>query len=357
MAPLVRRLRAQAEIEVQVCLTGQHREMIVPINSAFGIEEDFDLEVIKPGQSLPSLSASLITKLEHVFTEVKPDITIIQGDTMSAFCGAFVAFLSGSKVVHLEAGLRSGNPRNPFPEEANRKLVGQITDLHLAPTKTSRDNLIREGVSPRDIYVSGNTVIDALNYAVDKIKPMPSDEANRRILLTVHRRENLDSALASILSGVHSLALKYPDVDFDFPMHPNPRIRNLVIPALGQLQNVNLLEPLSYLELVEKMARSYLVLTDSGGLQEEAPALGKPVLVLRDNTERPEGLAAGTAKLVGTQADEIIAHVSDLLDSQISYDRMAKAINPYGDGKASERCESAILAMLGGYVRLPEFGL
>ncbi|MFM2238405.1 MAG: hypothetical protein RL389_752 [Actinomycetota bacterium] len=355
MAPLVKLLQSNKLLDVSICITGQHKEMVEAINCTFEIKPNFDIDVFKPGQSLSELSAAIISKLKSVIETNAPDVVVVQGDTTSAFCGAYVGFLLGARVVHLEAGLRSENLRDPFPEEVNRKLISQLTDLHLAPTSLAAENLIKENVEPASIYVAGNTVIDALLYAKNKLPLFESENRVRRILLTIHRRENLASGLGTILLAIANLAENFPEVAFDFPMHPNPRIREKVIPALGHLQNVNLLEPLGYSEMIEKINASYLVLTDSGGLQEEAPALGKPVLVLRNTTERPEGIHAGTARLVGTETDNIINQVALLLNSKIDYDLMARASNPYGDGFAAQRAESAILELLNHGARLPEF--
>ena len=355
MAPLVKQLQSNNNLDVAICLTGQHKEMVEAINRTFAIKPNFDLDVFKPGQALSDLSAAIISKLKSVIEANGPDVVVVQGDTTSAFCGAYVGFLLGVRIVHLEAGLRSENSRDPFPEEVNRKLISQLTDLHLAPTSLAAANLTKENVEPASVYVAGNTVIDALLYAKRKLPISESANQARRILLTIHRRENLESGLGSILLAIENLAEKYPEVIFDFPMHPNPRIREKVIPALGHIQNVNLLEPLGYLEMIDKINSSYLVLTDSGGLQEEAPALGKPVLVLRNTTERPEGILAGTARLVGTEANNIMNQVALLLNSKIDYELMARASNPYGDGLAAQRAESAILELLNHGARLPEF--
>ncbi len=349
LCPLVLEFRKHVDFAVDVCSTGQHREMLDQVFEAFGVTPDVDLSLMAPDQSLGLLTANAISGLDAYFGERKPEMAFVQGDTTTAFCGALTAFYHRIPVAHVEAGLRTGNKYSPFPEEVNRRLVSQVADLHFAPTQTSRDNLLREGISADRVFVTGNTVIDALHIASAKVKNRPPDipglppdlmEAGNDlplVLVTGHRRENFGEGFDGICRAVRELSERFPDVAFVYPVHLNPHVRKPVFEMLSGRENIHLIEPLSYLPFVALMNRSTLVLTDSGGVQEEAPGLGKPVLVMRDTTERPEAVDAGTVKLVGTDKGTIVEAVSTLLRDRNAYESMARAVNPYGDGKACER--------------------
>ena len=363
MAPLVKALQMQPDLfHTVVCVTGQHREMLDQVLEVFGITPDFDLNIMKPGQDLYDVTCRVLTGLRDVLKEVQPGMVLVHGDTTTSSATALAAFYQQIPVGHIEAGLRTHNIYSPWPEEMNRQITGRLATLHFAPTPLSRENLLREGVSSDRIKVTGNTVIDALNLAVKKIKTIPETEPrlikllasqgipeklvhdwnrNRRlVLITGHRRENFGDGFLNICHAIKKLAVNYPDTDFVYPVHLNPNVKKPVYEILGSngngtVPNVHLIAPLDYLPFVYLMSKSYLVLTDSGGIQEEAPGLGKPVLVMRDTTERPEALKAGTVILVGTNEQKIVAEVSRLLDDHGHYFKMAQASNPYGDGKAS----------------------
>ncbi|CAI9406302.1 non-hydrolyzing UDP-N-acetylglucosamine 2-epimerase [Aestuariimicrobium sp. T2.26MG-19.2B] len=363
VAPLIAELGRSEVLEVKTAVTGQHREMLDQVNELFGIVPDVDMDLFAPGQSLNTLAAKVIRGTDELLDHMSPDAVVVQGDTTTVAMVAIASFMRGVKVVHLEAGLRSHDILSPFPEEANRRLAGQVTALHLAPTTQARDNLVRENFNVDDIAVTGNTVIDALLEAAQK--PVVFDDprvaqvvesGEKILLLTVHRRENLGEPMAQIARAIADLARSYPSLQVVFPAHRNPKMRDVVFPILESLPNVTITEPLDYLQFVHLQKAAHIVLTDSGGVQEESPGLGKPVLVLRENTERPEAVQAGTARLIGTDTDRIVFEARRLLDDPAAYLEMAQATNPYGDGKASQRAVAAIAHLLGLGVRLPDFG-
>ena len=361
VAPVVSALQDDDRFESVVVSTGQHKEMLEQVNKRFGITPDNDMALMKPGQTLNELVARAIQGLDPIIEEEKPDVIISQGDTSTAMVAALAGFHKGVKVVHLEAGLRTGNIFSPFPEEANRKIIGQIASLHLAPTNESRENLRRENFRSKDIVVTGNTVIDALlaasEWDVSFEDPRLEELRNsdeKLILVTTHRRENLD-AMKEIGGAVQDLAKTYTDHIFALPLHLNPKVRDAVLPEVEDLPNVIITDPLPYDQFTALMSRAYLVLTDSGGVQEEAPSLGKPVLVMRENTERPEAVVAGTVKLVGTDRGRIVAETRNLLDQRAAYEAMANAINPYGDGRAAARAIAAVAELTSVGTRVEEF--
>ncbi|MFE4080481.1 non-hydrolyzing UDP-N-acetylglucosamine 2-epimerase [Paenarthrobacter sp. YIM B13468] len=364
MAPIVHALHESEEFDCIVTVTGQHREMLDQVNDLFGISPDHDLDILQPGQSLTDIMTRTMTGLDKLFSANKPDAVIVQGDTTTSTAGAIAAFYHGIPVVHVEAGLRSGNLLSPFPEEANRKITSQITTLHLAPTTTSRANLLAEGVSAEDIVVTGNSVIDALFTTVDKQIPFTDPQleelaaSGRKILLvTTHRRENQGDAMRGVGRALARIADAEPDLVIVLPAHKNPVVREAVLPALEGKPNVVVTEPLAYGEFTRMLSLAHIVLTDSGGVQEEAPSLGKPVLVMRENTERPEAVEAGTVTLIGTDEERIVSQVDRLLNDADHFDAMANAVNPYGDGRASERTVAAIAELLGVGQRIDEFGV
>jgi UDP-N-acetylglucosamine 2-epimerase (non-hydrolysing) len=344
LAPVVGELRRRPETECVLVATGQHREMVDQMLEQFGLVADVDLDVMKPEQRLSDLTAELMRGLGRTLADLQPDWVLVQGDTTTTLCGALAAFYESVPVAHVEAGLRSGDDRAPFPEEANRRLVAGLTDLHLCPTPGSAANLLAEAVPHARIRVTGNTVIDALLWAVERAREVPAPvprTRSRRILLTLHRRESHGEAMRNVCQVVRAIARR-GDTEVVFPVHRSPAVRQVVLPALTSVEGVHLCEPLDYLDLVHVLDSCDLVLTDSGGLQEEAPALGKPVLVLRDTTERPEAVAAGVARLVGTVPHVVHAAVSTLLDDRRAYEAMAHPENPFGDGQASPRVVSAL---------------
>lgn len=354
MAPLILALRADTRFRVQVVVTGQHREMLDQVNEAFGIEPDRDLDIHRPGQTLTDITMRTLNRLTATLELSRPDAVLVQGDTSTTFVAALAAFYTGVTVVHTEAGLRTGNPRSPFPEEINRRLTTQLAALHLAPTTTARENLLREGVDPDRVVVTGNSVIDALHITVNgRPRITDPDLASRLalgrplVLVTAHRRESWGEPLRQVGRALARLAAAHPDHDFVFPAHRNPLVRDAILPAVAGSQNVIVSEPLPYPQFCAVLERSRVVLTDSGGIQEEAPSLGKPVLVMRETTERPEAVAAGTARLVGTEEDAIVHAVSALLTDSRAYERMARAVNPYGDGRAAERTVKAFARLFG----------
>ncbi|HET9460851.1 MAG TPA: UDP-N-acetylglucosamine 2-epimerase (non-hydrolyzing) [Gaiellaceae bacterium] len=347
MAPVVLELGRRPDIVSKVCVTAQHREMLDEVLSLFEVTPDHDLDIMTPGQSPTGVAAEIMRHLEPVLADERPDWVLVQGDTTTAAVAAIAAFYGGAQVAHVEAGLRSRDQRDPFPEEINRRIVGVTADLHFAPTSSARENLLDEGVSPESVLVTGNPVIDALQRA--RTLPSARDcrvagltRDCRVIVMTAHRRESFGEPLERVCTAVTTLAERFPDVRFVYPVHPNPSVRAVVEDALGAHPSVTLLEPLGYREMVTLLERCHLVLTDSGGLQEEAPSLGKPVLVLRDVTERWEGVEAGTARLVGTDTHRIVEETSAVLESPGEYALMSEAINPYGDGRASERIADAL---------------
>lgn len=347
MAPLVKELKARTgKFNVKVCVTGQHKEMLYQVLDFFDIKPDYDLEVMKHNQTLFGVTASIFNKLEPVLDKENPDVVLVQGDTTSVLVGAIGAFYKQIKVGHLEAGLRSGDMYSPFPEEMNRVLVSRITDYHFAPTQKAVDSLLAENVSKDKIFKVGNTVIDALLLGIDIVNKEDKkylkhfkniNLSKRLILVTGHRRESFGGGFASMCNAIKKLAINNPDIQIVYPVHLNPNVRKPVNDILSDIKNVILIDPLDYPYLIWLMNKSYLVLTDSGGIQEEAPTLGKPVLVMRDVTERQEGVDAGTAKLVGTNGDVIMAETQKLLDNKNEYNKMANAVNPYGDGTTSQQ--------------------
>lgn len=345
--PVIAALDQAPGLAPVVLVTGQHREMLDQVLEIAGLVPDHDLALMQPGQSLDEISARLLTGIGTVLDAEKPDMVIVQGDTATAMCGALAAYYRKIPVAHVEAGLRSGNIYHPWPEEANRKIIGSFADLHFAPTETAAQALRREAVAQDGIFVTGNTVVDALHWVTARlvddpmrasvIAPVEARFAGKRIIgVTTHRRENFGSGMEDIAAAIRELAGR-DDVAIIFPVHLNPQVRAAMLPILGGLDNVALLEPLDYLNFTRLLQIADLMLTDSGGVQEEAPALGKPVLVMRDTTERPEGVAAGTAKLVGTDRATIVAEATRLLDDPAAYSAMAQAHNPFGDGKSSGR--------------------
>ena len=351
MCPLVKEFQQDPiSFETVVCVTGQHREMLDQVLQIFGVKPDFDLNIMKQGQDLYDVTARVLTGMRDVLDEVVPDVVLVHGDTTTSMAAALAAFYRQIPVGHVEAGLRTHNIYSPWPEEMNRQITGRIATYDFAPTPLSRQNLLEEGVDPEKITVTGNTVIDALHWVVENVMEkgyVPKDPSvaalprgNRRlVLITGHRRENFGEGFISMCTAIRDLAIKYPEVDFVYPMHLNPNVRKPIREVFGERnwENLFFIEPLDYLDFVYLMSRSYLVLTDSGGIQEEAPGLGTPVLVMRDTTERPEALNAGTVRLVGTDYARIVAEVSALLDDSAHYRTMSQAVNPYGDGKACPR--------------------
>ncbi|WP_175201039.1 non-hydrolyzing UDP-N-acetylglucosamine 2-epimerase [Achromobacter insolitus] len=349
MAPLVRALKVADDIDARVCVTAQHREMLDVVLELFEIKPDFDLNIMKPGQDLTDITCGILEGLRSVLKEFQPDYVLVHGDTATTFSASLAAYYEGIAVGHVEAGLRTGNIYSPWPEEGNRKLTGVLASVHFAPTDSSRDNLRREGVREEKILVTGNTVIDALQWVSKKVetdaqlsqamgRQFDFLSADRRlVLITGHRRESFGSGFERICEAIAASADQYPDVDFVYPVHLNPNVRGPVNRLLQGRNNVHLIEPQDYLPFVYLMSRSYLILTDSGGIQEEAPSLGKPVLVMRDTTERPEAVEAGTVRLVGTDVAQIREQLSLLLDDSEEYRRMSFAHNPYGDGTASQQ--------------------
>jgi UDP-N-acetylglucosamine 2-epimerase (non-hydrolysing) len=368
MAPLVRLLDQDSRFDNRVCVTAQHRQMLDQVLDLFGIRPRYDLNVMKPGQSLSTLTASMLNGIEPVLEEFKPDVVLVHGDTTTCFTASLAAFYKKLPVAHVEAGLRTGNLSSPWPEEANRKLTASLATLHFAPTDTAKENLLREGVPGSNITVTGNTVIDALLFARGRLasaawaiecseKWFPNLRENADlVLITGHRRENFGDGFERICRAIRTLAVDLPEVDFLYPVHLNPNVHGPVNFLLGGLPNVHLVTPLEYLPFVYLMNRARLILTDSGGIQEEAPSLGKPVLVMRDTTERPEAVAAGTVRLVGTDTQQIVEGVQTILHDRLTYAKMTIASNPYGDGRASERIVDALLAW-GGITREPALRL
>jgi len=364
MAPLVLELQKREEIESIVCVTAQHREMLDQVLTLFKIKPDYDLDIMKERQTLTGITSRVIEGLEEVLKEAKPDIVLVHGDTTTTFAGALAAFYSGAKVGHVEAGLRTFDKWSPFPEEMNRRLTGTMTDIHFSPTIRNRENLLREGINPDTIFITGNTVIDALKTTVcdnyefnDKLLGELLSHNCRKILMTAHRRENLGEPLENITKAARRIVDDFPDVELIYPMHLNPAVREVARKNMGNHPRIHLIEPLEPGDMHNAMARADLILTDSGGLQEEAPSLGKPVLVLRHETERPEAIEAGTARLAGVLEEDIYNMTKTLLSDRSEYDKMAKAVNPYGDGLASKRTVDAIIYMLGEGKRPEDFNI
>jgi len=365
MAPLVAALESDDRVEPVVAVTGQHREMLDQVNALFGIRPAHDLDLMAPGATLAEITARTVLATSALLRETRPDVVVVQGDTSTVLATGLAAFYEHIPVVHLEAGLRTGDVRSPFPEEANRRLTAPLADLHLAPTSTSKANLVRESIDASRVPVTGNTVIDALQWTT--AQPVEFDdprvaeavahtEDGRDLLLvTSHRRESWGPRMVETMSAIRDLARDRPDLQVLLPMHRNPIVRDVIEPLLGPLENVLLTEPLDYHQFAHALAAATVVLTDSGGVQEEAPSLGKPVLVMRDTTERPEAVEAGTVRLVGTDGPTIRSAVEELLDDAAAYAAMAGAVNPYGDGRAAERSVAAIAELLGLGHRAPDF--
>lgn len=370
MAPLVKEIqRHSTEFETIVCVTGQHREMLDQVLNIFNITPDYDLNIMKQGQSLYDVTSNVLNGMSNVLEKAKPDVVLVHGDTTTSMSAALAAFYKQIPVGHVEAGLRTHDIYSPWPEEINRQITGRIATYNFSPTQLSHDNLILENVDKSKITITGNTVIDALYWVVNKIKTDKILEAslktelkgngydvnrlltgNKLVLITGHRRENFGEGFLFMCKAIQTLIQKYPQVDFVYPMHLNPNVRKPIHEVFGDdltcLENMFFIEPLEYLSFVYLMEKSSIVLTDSGGIQEEAPGLGKPVLVMRDTTERPEALSAGTVRLVGTDYDKIVKNVSELIDDSLVYEKMAKAVNPYGDGRACERIVETLKKVL-----------
>ncbi len=346
MAPLVKELERRKKIESIVCVTAQHREMLDQVLNTFDIKPNYDLNIMKQGQTLADVTTRALIGLEEVIKEVKPDIVLVHGDTTTTFAGALAAFYNQVAIGHVEAGLRTYDKYSPFPEEMNRQCVDRMTDMYFAPTEISKDNLLKENIDESKIYITGNTAIDAMSTTVDDNYTHPELEwikpGEKMILLTAHRRENLGEPMRHIFRGIKRIVDEFDDVKVIYPIHMNPRVREVANEVFGDADRVKLIEPLEVFDFHNFQNKSYIILTDSGGIQEEAPSLGKPVLVLRDTTERPEGIAAGTLKLVGTDEEVIYEETKKLLTSKEDYEKMSKASNPYGDGHASERIVDAI---------------
>lgn len=364
LAPLIMLLRQDSMFEVKVCITAQHRQMLDQVLELFDIQPDFDLDLMQADQDLTELSCRILQSLQPILQNEAPDVVIVHGDTTTTFVAALAAFYQQIPIVHIEAGLRSGELYAPFPEEANRLLVSQLSNFHFAPTEQARQNLLNEGKPPERIWVTGNTVIDALFAALRKIRKNPPlaeqlasrfpflAEDKRLILITAHRRENFGQKFEQICQAISEIAMKYPDVQIVYPVHLNPNVREPVYRLLAHHPNIFLIEPQEYLPFIYLMDKSYLILTDSGGIQEEAPSLAKPVLLMREMSERPEGIEVGTVKVVGTDKQRIVAEIDRLLTDQRAYQAMAQAKNPYGDGQAAQRI-CVILRQLKDKVKKP----
>ncbi len=347
MAPLVKELKSRKEIECIVCVTAQHREMLDQVLKTFDIVPDYDLNIMKQGQTLSDITSKVLEGLEDVIKEVNPNIVLVHGDTTTTFAGALAAFYNKVDIGHVEAGLRTYDKYSPFPEEMNRQMVSCMADMYFAPTKLSASNLIKEGRNEENIYITGNTAIDAMKYTINKEynnEIFDWIEGSRMLLLTVHRRENLGEPMRNIFKAIKKIVNEFDDVKVIYPMHLNPKVREIANEIFKDCDKVKLIEPLEVFDFHNFQNKSYLILTDSGGIQEEAPALGKPVLVLRNTTERPEGIEAGTLKLVGTDTNVIYNEIKELLVNKNSYDEMSKASNPYGDGTASIKIADAIIS-------------
>mgnify|MGYP003798852421 CR=1 FL=1 len=349
MAPLVKKLEESKEFESILCVTAQHREMLDMVLDLFQLEADYDLDIMEHGQTITDITVGVLKGLEEVLQRARADMVLVHGDTTTTFIGALAAFYQKIPVGHIEAGLRSGNIYSPYPEEMNRQLVSKIASLHFAPTRGNYQNLIDEGIQASQIYITGNTVIDALLQVVEEDYVFDNPLLNeinynkkRLILMTCHRRENWGRPMEDIFQSVVDIVANYDDVEVVFPMHLNPNIRKLAHRIMGQVEGIHLIEPLDYKPFANLLSRAHLILTDSGGIQEEAPALGKPILVLREETERPEAVEAGTVKIVGVDRKNIVKEVNNLLTNEEDYLQMAEAVNPYGDGRASEEIVIAL---------------
>ena len=350
MAPLVLELQKNPSMESLVCVTGQHRQMLDQVLDLFDIKADYDLDIMQKSQTVTDITTRVLSGLDGVLEDAKPDIVLVHGDTTTSFAAALAAFYKQIKVGHVEAGLRTYDKYSPYPEEMNRCLTGRIADLHFAATRLNRGNLLKESVSEGDIYITGNTVIDALKTTVDKNYVLCDsmseiDFDNKKVILvTAHRRENLGQPLENICHAIKRIVDDNPDVEVVYPVHLNPAVRDTVFEILGGMDRVKLIDPVDVSDLHNAMARCYMLLTDSGGIQEEAPSFGKPVLVLRNETERPEAVTAGTVKIAGVEEEVIYQMTKALLTEKSEYDKMSRAINPYGDGEASRRITEAILS-------------
>ncbi|MDR5675547.1 MAG: UDP-N-acetylglucosamine 2-epimerase (non-hydrolyzing) [Armatimonadota bacterium] len=357
MAPVVKALQQDPDFRPVLVATAQHREMLDQVLRLFDLEPDVDLDVMRPRQTLAEVTTRTLEGLDRVLARIRPALVLVQGDAAPCFCGALAAYYHRIPVGHVEAGLRTRDKYRPFPEELYRRMTAALADLHFAPTPWARDNLLREGCDPSSIYVTGNTVIDALHAIGPRVRPdgLPELDPRRRLLLvTAHRRENWGEPLREVCQAIRDLVLRFPDVEVVFPVHRNPAVREVVIPALEGVPRVHLLDPPDYGPFVYLERRAYLILTDSGGVQEEAPGLGTPVLVLRDTTERPEGVAAGVVRLVGTDRKRVVAEVARLLEDPEAYRSMAAATNPYGDGRAAWRIVQILRVYFGLSDELPE---
>lgn len=346
MAPLVKELKSRKEIECIVCVTAQHRQMLDQVLAVFDITPDYDLDIMKQGQTLSDITSRALIGLQEVITKEKPNIVLVHGDTTTTFAGALASFYSQTDIGHVEAGLRTWNKYSPYPEEMNRQMVGVLADMHFAPTENSKKSLLAEGKKESNIFVTGNTAIDALsttvkqNYTHEVFNWLGTDKL---ILLTAHRRENLGEPMRHMFKAIKRIVQEFPDVKVVYPIHLNPKVREVADEILANNERIKLIEPLEVIDFHNFINKSHIILTDSGGIQEEAPSLGKPVLVLRDTTERPEGIAAGTLKLVGTDEETIYNETKKLLTDESEYQKMSKASNPYGDGFASKRIVDAII--------------
>jgi UDP-N-acetylglucosamine 2-epimerase (non-hydrolysing) len=346
LAPVIKLMEQEKNIQLNVCFTGQHKEMALPLFDFFDLKINSSLDIMQPNQTLTALSARTMTTVDEYFKTSKPQIVFVQGDTTTAMSVAMAAFYQNIKIGHVEAGLRTYNIRSPFPEEFNRQIISKIADLHFASTGSAKNNLDKENVEASKIFVTGNTVIDALLFARNKLQKTPStyfqqyswyNSDRKLILITGHRRESFGAGFENICMAIQALAKKYPECNFIYPVHLNPNVQEPVMRMLQGLPNVHLLPPINYMDFTSLLERSYLILTDSGGIQEEAPTLGKPVLVMRNDTERMEAVIAGASKLVGTEKETIINNVSDLIENKELYAKMSNVINPFGDGKAAQR--------------------
>lgn len=350
MAPVIEELKKRPSVfQSYTILTGQHKEMCLPYLDLFSIVPDSDLSIMEKNQTLDTIVINILRTMPKIIKEYSPDYILVQGDTTSAFAAALAAYHSKVKVGHVEAGLRTGNKYNPYPEEMNRMLIGSLADLHFAPTGHAKENLLAQGVPKERIFVTGNTVIDTLKMVVKKQYRFDDEtldridfESRRVICVTTHRRESIGEPLQNTLAALKAIVGLYPDVEIVLPVHYNPNVRTVISETLGNVERVHLIEPLTYEPFVQLLNKSYMILTDSGGIQEEAPSLGKPVLVLRDTTERPEGVEAGTSRLVGTDTERIVSETRKLLDDRASYEKMARSVNPYGDGTSARKIADII---------------
>ena len=350
MAPLVKELKKREEVECIVCVTAQHRQMLDQVLNAFQIKPDYDLNIMQQGQTLSDITSRALKGLEDVIKQNKPDIVLVHGDTTTTFAGALAAYYNQVDIGHVEAGLRTWNKYSPYPEEMNRQMVGVLADMHFAPTENSKKTLLQEGKKEENIYVTGNTAIDALSTTVNPSythKELEWVGNSRLILVTAHRRENLGEPMRGMFKAIKRILDEFEDVKVIYPVHLNPKVREVANEVLGDNEKVKLIDPLEVLDFHNFLNKAYLILTDSGGIQEEAPSLGKPVLVLRDTTERPEGIVAGTLKLAGTEEENIYKLTKELLENKEEYEKMSKASNPYGDGFASKRIADAIIEKYG----------